>query len=91
MKNISAKNINVTGNVQGVFFRAHAKELADQLGIKGFVENREDGSVFIHAEGNEDALNELEEWCHHGPPDAKVESVRAKDVIEIGMELFEIR
>ena len=38
-------NIKVTGKVQGVFFRAGAKAVADQLGVKGWVKNLNDGSV----------------------------------------------
>jgi acylphosphatase len=49
-------NIKVTGKVQGVFFRASTKAVADQLGVKGFVKNLSDGSVYIEAEGDEFAL-----------------------------------
>jgi acylphosphatase len=45
-------NIKVTGKVQGVFFRASTKAVADQLGVKGFVKNLSDGSVYIEAAGD---------------------------------------
>jgi len=44
-------NITVKGRVQGVGFRYSAMEAAEELGIKGFVRNMPDGSVYIEAEG----------------------------------------
>jgi acylphosphatase len=44
-------NIKITGKVQGVFFRASTKAVADQIGVKGFVKNEKDGSVYVEAEG----------------------------------------
>ena len=68
-------NIQVYGLVQGVFFRATAKEQADKLGITGFAENRIDGSVYIEAEGEENQLNDFIKWCNGGPSMAQVEKV----------------
>ncbi len=72
-------NIRVTGRVQGVFFRASTREKAQSLGISGYVENRRDGSVFISAEGQEEALQKLVEWCHEGPPRASVTKVELEE------------
>ena len=66
-------NIKVSGTVQGVFFRASTKEKAEALGIKGFVKNERDGSVYIEAEGEWDQLNEFITWCRIGPEHAVVE------------------
>jgi acylphosphatase len=68
-------NITVFGKVQGVFFRAATKAVADQLGIKGFVKNQEDGSVYIEAEGDDFSMESFLEWCNEGPQKAKVEKV----------------
>jgi len=70
--------IRVKGLVQGVFFRAHTKRLADKLGLTGRVKNEDDGSVVIVAEGPEEKLRELLSWCKKGPPGAKVEEVESK-------------
>ena len=43
-------DIIVEGKVQGVFFRAATKAVADQLGVKGFVKNLANGTVYIEAE-----------------------------------------
>lgn len=47
------------GRVQGVGFRATTYSLAQELGLKGTVENLEDGTVEIYAQGEQDILNEL--------------------------------
>jgi acylphosphatase len=68
-------NITVHGKVQGVFFRASTKAVADQLSIKGFVKNQADGSVYIEAEGDDFSLDSFVEWCNEGPDNAIVEKV----------------
>ena len=72
-------SILVTGKVQGVFFRASAKERADELEIKGFVENLSDGKVYIEAEGTEENLEAFKMWCSQGPRRAQVEQLEIKD------------
>ena len=72
-------DITVTGHVQGVFYRASTKAVADQLGVKGFVSNRSDGSVFIEAEGDAVALDMFLDWCKEGPERADVISVRSDE------------
>lgn len=71
-------NITVSGKVQGVFFRATTKAVADQLKIRGFVKNRADGTVYIEAEGAPFELDTFLEWCHEGPERAVVEKVDIK-------------
>ncbi len=66
----------VRGRVQGVFFRASAREQALRLGLSGRAVNLADGSVEVVACGSEEALAQLERWLHAGPPSARVESVR---------------
>ena len=72
-------DIRVSGIVQGVFFRASAKEKADLLKISGLVRNESDGSVFIEAEGDHENLMAYIAWCHHGPPQAVVENCEVKE------------
>jgi acylphosphatase len=60
-------NIHVSGKVQGVFFRASAKEQADKTNIKGFVRNEPSGDVYIEAEGDDNELKSFLQWCKHGP------------------------
>jgi acylphosphatase len=72
-------DIRVSGKVQGVFYRATTKAVADQLGVKGVVLNDEDGSVFIEAEGDDFALEMLLEFCHKGSDRAVVEKVEVSE------------
>jgi acylphosphatase len=70
-----AIRLHITGRVQGVWFRATVKERADELGIKGWVRNTDDGAVEILAEGEEDSLDQFRQWCRKGPPMAQVEEL----------------
>ncbi|MBE7174113.1 MAG: acylphosphatase [Williamsia sp.] len=65
----------VKGRVQGVFYRASAKKMADKTGITGKVRNREDGDVEIWATGTEERLQEFIAWCKEGPSGAQVSAV----------------
>lgn len=67
--------LKITGLVQGVFFRDHARRKALELGIKGWVRNEKDGTVSVLAQGNAAGLDEFIEWCKKGPDSAKVENV----------------
>ena len=71
-------HIVIHGRVQGVFFRASTQEKAVELGLTGWVRNREDGTVEAVAEGEKDKLDELVKWCHKGPPDARVTQVEVR-------------
>jgi acylphosphatase len=64
--------ITVHGRVQGVGYRANAKHKALQYGIKGYTRNLSNGDVEIVAEGEEELVNRLTEWCRHGPMGAHV-------------------
>lgn len=72
-------DIHVSGKVQGVFFRATSKAVADQLGVKGMVVNEPDGSVFIEAEGDDFSLEMFLEFCHKGSDKAEVEKVEVAE------------
>jgi len=68
-------HIYVSGFVQGVFYRANAKRVADSLSLTGWVRNLRDGRVEIVVEGEEENLAKFVEWCKRGPVGAVVESV----------------
>lgn len=72
---MSQVHLFISGSVQGVFFRMHTHKKALELKLTGFVRNLPDGRVEAYAEGNQDALEKFVEWCHHGPPAAKVAQV----------------
>ncbi|MEW6329085.1 MAG: acylphosphatase [Candidatus Micrarchaeota archaeon] len=68
-------NVKIFGLVQGVFFRAHTKDKARELGLAGWVRNSPDGSVECVAEGERGALEKFLAWCRTGPPSSRVERV----------------
>ncbi len=72
-------DITVQGKVQGVFYRASTKAVADQLGVRGCVKNMPDGSVFIEAEAEASLLDMFLEWCHEGPERARVTTVESQE------------
>lgn len=72
-------DITVKGKVQGVFFRASAKAVADQLGVKGTVKNDPNGDVVIEAEADQPTLDLFLDFCHEGPENANVTSVETNE------------
>ncbi|MGH8144962.1 MAG: acylphosphatase [Rhodanobacteraceae bacterium] len=81
----------VTGKVQGVFFRASTREQALRLGLTGYAKNLADGRVEVVASGGAEALSELDGWLYHGPPSARVESVRREALPEQTLRGFVTR
>ena len=62
----------IKGKVQGVFYRASAKEKAEDLGLTGWVKNTPEGYVEIMATGEMDVLERFITWCKKGPSRAFV-------------------
>ena len=85
------KNIQIFGRVQGVGFRYTARLAARNYGIKGFVRNMPDGSVYIEAEGQEKNINEFINWCRKGPASAYIEYVNIEDAELKNFEFFDVR
>lgn len=65
----------VSGQVQGVAYRAYAQESATELELVGYVKNLPDGTVEVVAQGLPDTLKEFVEYLYEGSLNAKVESV----------------
>ena len=72
-------DIIVKGKVQGVFYRGSTKAVADQLGVKGYVRNEDNGDVTIAAEGDNLSLEMFLDWCKEGPQDAVVTSMESHE------------
>jgi len=69
----------VKGKVQGVFFRQALKIKSKQYNVLGWVKNLADGRVEAVLEGDEENINNLVEWCHGGPANARVEDVEIRN------------
>jgi acylphosphatase len=86
-----ARHVSVTGRVQGVFFRAWARDQAIELGVTGWVRNCPDGRVDMHIEGEEAAVQKMIERLRRGPPSAQVDDVHLWDVETFDFDDFEVR
>lgn len=82
----------ITGVVQGVYYRATARERAEKLGLTGWVRNLEDGSVMLEAQGPVDGIEALIVWCWEGPSGARVHDVEVSWIaLQAGDEGFRVR
>ena len=75
-----ARRYILTGHVQGVGFRYFVYETAHRLGIAGWVRNRFDGSVEVHAESDDEPrMRKFASIISAGPPMSFVEDVQVSD------------
>ncbi len=84
-------NITISGDVQGVGFRYATKKTANSLGIKGYVKNLSNGSVYVEAEADEKNLIQFIRWLHEGPSHARVHKVDTEDADPVHYKHFEIK
>jgi acylphosphatase len=87
----TALDLTVTGRVQGVSFRMYAEREAARLGVAGWVRNEPDGSVAIHVEGDEGAVEDFVRWAGDGPSLAHVDHVEARPASDTGATEFRTR
>jgi acylphosphatase len=87
----TALSITVSGRVQGVGFRFSAVRKAEELNIKGFVQNKSNGTVYIEVEGESADLNKFVEWCHEGPGTGLVDHVVTSELPVQNFGRFGIR
>jgi len=80
----------ITGKVQGVYYRASAKEQALSLGITGWVKNTSSGDVEILATGADESLDQFIHWCKQGPPNAIVKEVQVAKAADERFDGFEV-
>lgn len=71
-------HLNIYGRVQGVLFRDSTRRKAKKEGVFGYAKNLSDGSVEVIAEGEEEKLINLIEYCKRGPLLAKVSQVEVE-------------
>lgn len=76
---MKAMHVQVTGRVQGVWFRAWTQEQAQARGVSGWVRNRPDGSVEAVISGDDAAVDGLIEALKQGPSAARVADVQVSE------------
>jgi acylphosphatase len=86
-----ARHVTVTGQVQGVFFRAWTAEQATNLGVSGWVRNAPDGSVEAHVQGEQWPVQQLIDLLRRGPPSAQVAQLMAEESELGAFDGFQIR
>lgn len=85
-------HLTASGLVQGVFFRASARDEARRLGLTGYVRNTHDGRVEAEAQGDEQAVEAFVEFCRRGPGHAEIEELQVEQrAVDSGESGFEVR
>lgn len=84
-------HVFVTGRVQGVYYRATTREMAQDQGVDGWVRNLDDGRVEAVFEGEEADVEAMVEFCHDGSTRANVTDVDATYEAPEGLDGFEVR
>lgn len=77
---MKAARFVVGGKVQGVFFRASAREQAMALELTGHARNLVDGSVEVVVYGDASAIDRLETWLRDGPDAAEVDQLYREEI-----------
>jgi len=73
-------HVYVSGYVQGVAFRYYTIRQAKSLGVTGWVRNLRDGRVEVLIEGEESQVNQMVDWCRHGPRTARVSDIQTESL-----------
>lgn len=81
----------MAGRVQGVGFRYYVERHANELGVRGYTRNLEDGRVEVYATGSREAVDELARLLHEGPRWSAVRGVEASDAGAENCSGFQIR
>ena len=85
------RRVEVTGRVQGVFFRDSVQREARAHDVAGWVTNRSDGAVEAVFEGEPDAVEALVAFCRDGPERASVDDVTVHEEEPEGLHGFRVR
>jgi acylphosphatase len=83
--------ISIYGRVQGVGFRYAARNQARSLGLKGWVENRPDGSVYAVVQGKTEVCRAFIQWCREGPGYSWVERLEINENEPAPLQSFQVR
>lgn len=80
MPTLIARRCYISGRVQGVFYRASARQKATELGCAGYARNLPDGRVEVLAVGEPQAVQSLLDWLWRGSPAAEVKFVEVQEL-----------
>jgi acylphosphatase len=91
MEHLGARHFVISGNVQGVGYRAFARQAARAIGATGWAKNLANGDVEVHANGTPAQLDDLESRLRQGPRWGEVRTVTVTQAPVSGDSAFEIR
>ncbi len=80
----------IKGRVQGVWFRRYTQQVANELGIGGYVRNLPDGSVEVVASVPDEVWEEFLAALRKGPPLARVDEIDIEPIDEEFSPPFEV-
>ncbi|MEI6946510.1 acylphosphatase [Paraflavisolibacter sp. H34] len=80
----------IKGKVQGVFYRAWAKEAAEQLGLTGWVKNTDEGNVEALVSGPDERVQQFTDACRQGPSRAQVTAIESQPVPDQAFACFQV-
>ncbi len=83
-------HIIIKGNVQGVFYRATAKDLAVKIGITGWIKNTKEGDVEAVVSGSQEQIDQFIQWCWVGLERATVVDVISQPIPEEVFSSFSV-
>ena len=67
--------ILIEGKLHGMNFRLKTQQQAARLGLAGFVRSLSDGRVEIEAQGDEEMVESLLNWCQQEPHGSSIKSI----------------
>jgi len=88
---VKCVRVEVSGSVQGVFFRETVRRAAEAQGVAGWVRNRSDGRVEALLEGDDAAVDSVVEVCRTGPEGATVQEVSVTAEEPADLSGFQVR
>ena len=88
---MSARRVTIAGRVQGVGYREFLRRAANRRAVTGWTRNRADGSVEVVAEGDAQALADLEGRLREGPAFSEVSAVEREAIESRGDSGFQVR
>lgn len=89
LRMLLSANFEVTGRVQGVFFRKGTEKEANKLGIKGWCRNTSRGTVEGVIQGTRDKMEAMKDWLQNeGSPNSVIKGCHFTNEREISAPEF---
>lgn len=88
---VTRSRVFVEGRVQGVWFRESTRQVAEDLGLAGWVRNLADGRVEAVFEGDAETVAQAVSWARKGPEHAVVTEVHVSEERPAGLTGFAIK